>query len=119
MFETVIATIRSYNRIIIHRHKNPDGDALGSQLGLAGILKENFPEKEILSVGDTSARYAFMGYTPDEVSDEATIGLKIAKLNIKSMLRIYLRMPQKCKIIFQLFYIFSKKFEDERLFIRY
>ncbi len=71
MFETVIATIRSYNRIIIHRHKNPDGDALGSQLGLAGILRENFPEKEILCVGDTSARYAFMGYTPDEVSDDA------------------------------------------------
>jgi phosphoesterase RecJ-like protein len=74
MFETVIATIRNYNRIIIHRHKNPDGDALGSQLGLAGILKENFPEKEILSVGDTSARYAFMGYTPDEVSDDAYTG---------------------------------------------
>ena len=74
MFETVIATIRSYNRIIIHRHKNPDGDALGSQLGLAGILRENFPEKEILSVGDTSARYAFMGYTPDEVSDDAYTG---------------------------------------------
>ena len=74
MFETVIATIRSYNRIIIHRHKNPDGDALGSQLGLAGILKENFPEKEILCVGDTSARYAFMGYTPDEVNDEAYTG---------------------------------------------
>ena len=74
MFETVIATIRSYNRIIIHRHKNPDGDALGSQLGLAGILKENFPEKEILCVGDSSARYAFMGYTPDEVNDEAYTG---------------------------------------------
>ena len=50
MFETVIATIRSYNRIIIHRHKNPDGDALGSQLGLAGILKEAFPEKENFKV---------------------------------------------------------------------
>lgn len=74
MFETVIATIRNYNRIIIHRHKNPDGDALGSQLGLAGILRENFPEKEILSVGDTSVRYAFMGYTPDEVSDDLYTG---------------------------------------------
>ncbi len=74
MFENVIAAIREYDRIIIHRHKNPDGDALGSQLGLAGILKENFPKKEILSVGDTSARYAFMGYTPDEVADEAYKG---------------------------------------------
>ena len=74
MFENVIAAIREYNRIIIHRHKNPDGDALGSQLGLAGILKENYPEKEILCVGDTSARYAFMGYTPDEVSDDLYTG---------------------------------------------
>ena len=74
MFEKVIAAIREYNRIIIHRHKNPDGDALGSQLGLAGILKANFPEKEILMVGDTSARYAFMGYVPDEVSNEAYTG---------------------------------------------
>lgn len=70
MFENVIASIREYNRIIIHRHKNPDGDALGSQLGLCGILKANFPQKEILCVGDTSARYAFMGFTPDEVADE-------------------------------------------------
>ena len=74
MFEKILASIGEYNRIIIHRHKNPDGDALGSQLGLAGILKENFPEKEILSVGDTSARYAFMGYTPDEVADDAYTG---------------------------------------------
>ena len=74
MFENVLSAIREYNRIIIHRHKNPDGDALGSQLGLVGILKENFPEKEILAVGDTSARYAFMGFTPDEVADEAYNG---------------------------------------------
>ena len=74
MFEKVLAAIRKYNRIIIHRHKNPDGDALGSQLGLVGILKENYPEKEILAVGDTSARYAFMDYTPDEVSDDAYTG---------------------------------------------
>ena len=74
MFENVLSAIREHNRIIIHRHKNPDGDALGSQLGLVGILKENFPEKEILAVGDTSARYAFMGFTPDEVADEAYNG---------------------------------------------
>ena len=74
MFESVIAAIRDFDRIIIHRHKNPDGDALGSQLGLCGIIKENFPQKEVLCVGDTSARYAFMGYTPDEVKDEDYTG---------------------------------------------
>lgn len=67
MFEKVLETIRSYDRIIIHRHKNPDGDALGSQLGLKHILLENFPGKEVLTVGDGAGRYSFM---EDSVMDE-------------------------------------------------
>ena len=46
MFEKVLEKIKEYNRIIIHRHSNPDGDALGSQIGLKNILIENFPDKE-------------------------------------------------------------------------
>ena len=60
MFEQVRALIHSYNRIIIHRHKNPDGDALGSQIGLKHLLMENFPGKEIYTVGDEAGRYSFM-----------------------------------------------------------
>ena len=70
MFEQILELIRSYPRIIIHRHKNPDGDALGSQMGLYTILKENFPEKEVYAVGDMTPRYAFMAYRPmDEIDD--------------------------------------------------
>ena len=72
MFETILAAIRSHDRIILHRHKNPDGDALGSQIGLKHILKENFPEKEIRMVGDNAGRYGFMeDSVMDEVADEA------------------------------------------------
>lgn len=60
MFERVFAAIQSYDRIIIHRHKNPDGDALGSQIGLKHILQENFPNKEVYTVGDAAGRYSFM-----------------------------------------------------------
>ena len=60
MFERVFAAIQSYDRIIIHRHKNPDGDALGSQIGLKHILLENFPNKEVYTVGDAAGRYSFM-----------------------------------------------------------
>lgn len=60
MFEQVLQEIRAHDRIIIHRHTNPDGDALGSQIGLKHILRENFPEKEIYTVGDASRRYGFM-----------------------------------------------------------
>ncbi len=75
MFEQILDLIRQYPRIIIHRHKNPDGDALGSQIGLKHILRDTFPEKEILVVGDMTPRYAFMADTPmDEAPDEAYRG---------------------------------------------
>ena len=60
MFEQLLQEIRSFDRIIIHRHSNPDGDALGSQIGLKHILRHNFPQKEIFVVGDEACHYSFM-----------------------------------------------------------
>lgn len=71
MFENVIKEIWAYDRIIIHRHSKPDGDALGSQIGLKHILKENFPEKQVLAVGDSAGRYGFM---EDSVMDTVADG---------------------------------------------
>ena len=71
MFESAINEIKKYNRIIIHRHTNPDGDAIGSQVGMKELLKKNFPEKEVYAVGDPAGRYAFIkGSTPDVIPDE-------------------------------------------------
>lgn len=44
--------IKKSNCIIIHRHVNPDGDALGSQWGMKKIIEENFPKKKVLVPGD-------------------------------------------------------------------
>lgn len=71
MFENILKEIRAYDRIIIHRHHSPDGDALGSQIGLKHILKENFPEKQVLAVGDGAGRYGFMD---DSVMDTVPDG---------------------------------------------
>lgn len=49
--EEILATIKAFDRIIIHRHQRPDPDALGSQVGLAEILRASFLEKEIYQVG--------------------------------------------------------------------
>ena len=70
MFKKALALIKKYDRIIIHRHSFPDGDALGSQLGLAALLKDNFKNKEVYVVGDSSARFSFMGGVMDEIPDE-------------------------------------------------
>jgi len=50
----ILELIKSYDRIIIHRHVRPDMDAIGSQYGLYLVLKENYPQKEIYVVGDTN-----------------------------------------------------------------
>lgn len=71
MFEAILEKIKKYQRIIIHRHNNPDGDALGSQIGLKNIIKDSFPGKEVLVVGDEAGRFSFMeGSKMDEVSDD-------------------------------------------------
>lgn len=71
MFEAILNEIKKYDRIIIHRHKNPDGDALGSQIGLKHLILDNFPGKEVYMVGDGAGRYAFMeDSVMDEVADE-------------------------------------------------
>ena len=71
MFDKILDLIKKYPIIIIHRHKNPDGDALGSQIGLKHIIKGNFPEKRVLVVGDPAKRYGFMeDSVMDEVADE-------------------------------------------------
>ena len=70
MFEEIIREIGKHNRIIIHRHSKPDGDAIGSQAGLKYLIEENFPGKEVYAVGDAAGRYAFMdGSTPDVIPD--------------------------------------------------
>lgn len=47
----ILKTIEQYERIIIHRHQRPDPDAIGSQVGLAELLRASFPKKEIFQVG--------------------------------------------------------------------
>ena len=70
MFKEALKLIKKYDRIIIHRHNYPDGDALGSQKGLAALLKDNFPKKEIYVVGDEAKRLPFMEQKMDDIPDE-------------------------------------------------
>lgn len=71
MFHDILDQIKKYDRIILHRHTKPDGDAMGSQIGLKHLLRENFPEKEIYVVGDSAGGYAFMEDSlMDEIPDD-------------------------------------------------
>lgn len=50
-YKQVLSLIKKYDKIVIFRHEMPDYDALGTQMGLATWLKENFKEKEIHVTG--------------------------------------------------------------------
>ena len=67
MFEAVLDCIKNYDTIIIHRHSRPDGDAMGSQIGMKNIILENFPDKTVYMVGDETK---FFNFLPDSAMDE-------------------------------------------------
>lgn len=76
IIEEIVAKIKAYPTIIIHRHQRPDPDAIGSQVGLAEILRANFPEKKIYQVGETAKGLAFlaeMQTVDDQVYQDALV----------------------------------------------
>ena len=71
MISKAFDAIKKYDVIIIHRHSNPDGDAMGSQIGLKRVLQVNFPDKKIYAVGDDARRFSFMDGSEMDVVDDA------------------------------------------------
>ncbi|MBQ6124475.1 MAG: bifunctional oligoribonuclease/PAP phosphatase NrnA [Spirochaetales bacterium] len=70
MFEAVLEEIRRADTIIIHRHDNPDGDAIGSQVGMMHLLLDNFPDKKVRIVGDETRFFGFLAFQGmDNVED--------------------------------------------------
>lgn len=69
MHNQFLEKIKQYNTIIIHRHSRPDGDALGTQVGVKETILKNFPEKRVLATGDVNEKYSFIGKM-DDVKDE-------------------------------------------------
>lgn len=67
----ILERIKAYDSIIIVRHIKPDGDCMGSSLGLREILRASFPGKSIYSVGGMKANYLeFLGTEDEEPSEE-------------------------------------------------
>lgn len=75
MISKAFDAIKNHDVIVIHRHSNPDGDAMGSQIGLKHVLETNFPDKKVYAVGDDARRFAFMdGSQMDEITDDVYEG---------------------------------------------
>lgn len=70
MFIELLEKIKEFDTIIIHRHERPDGDCIGSQMGLKYFIEDNFTNKKVYAAGDLAPPYLQKLGTAEEVSDE-------------------------------------------------
>lgn len=72
----IVDAIQKHSTIIIHRHINPDLDAMGSQAGLQRTLQHSFPDKNVYAVGNDEKSLLFinkMDVIPDDTYKEALV----------------------------------------------
>lgn len=68
-YKQALELIRRHDVIILHRHKMPDGDAIGAQVGLKQLIRDNYPEKNVYATGDSAARFDFLSAQPVTLAD--------------------------------------------------
>jgi phosphoesterase RecJ-like protein len=52
--------LAAHDRILVTTHVRPDGDALGSEVGLAGLLRQKGKDVRVVNVSLTPPRYDFL-----------------------------------------------------------
>lgn len=61
IYQKITNKIKKYDKIICLRHIDADGDAYGSAMGLARLIKNNFPQKKVFTDGKNNENLSFLG----------------------------------------------------------
>ena len=56
--------IETHDRFLVTTHVRPDGDALGSEVGMAGLLRQKGKDVRVVNASPTPPRYSFLD--PDQ-----------------------------------------------------
>ena len=59
--QKIVNKIKECDKIICLRHADADGDAYGSAMGLAQLIKDNFPQKQVFTDGKNNESLSFLG----------------------------------------------------------
>jgi phosphoesterase RecJ-like protein len=81
--DKIIKKIQDYSQILLYRHVNPDMDAFGSQLGFYHFIKEHFPSKHVVLMGEFTSALApmFINEEREEIRDEKSLGIVLDTAN--------------------------------------
>jgi bifunctional oligoribonuclease and PAP phosphatase NrnA len=93
--------ILKHDTIIIHRHMRPDGDCIGSQIGMKELIINNFPSKKVYAVGEELKKLQWidqMDVISDALYDEALVIL----LDVANQARISDKRYIKAKVIIRI-----------------
>src|SRR5579871_1952554 len=52
--------IETYDRFVVTSHVRPDGDALGSEVGMVGLLRQKGKDVRVVNISRTPPRYDFL-----------------------------------------------------------
>lgn len=83
MKNELIKIIERNDKVVIFRHVKPDPDALGSQNGLASLLKTLYPEKTILKAGSTVKNLAWLGEMDEGVNADGALAIVLDTANLE------------------------------------
>jgi len=85
--EQILEKIKSYDKIVIHRHISPDPDALGSTLGFKKLIEDNIGEKDVRVVGYQEKNLEWLG-TMDLAEEEFYQGALVIVMDTANSARI-------------------------------
>ncbi|QJG66923.1 DHH family phosphoesterase [Mycoplasma phocoenae] len=80
-YKIAVEAIEEAKNIFIFHHIRPDGDCLGSQFGLAELIKTNYPDKKVYVIGDAIGSFSFLNLKHDDINS-------IPKTHFKNSLAI-------------------------------
>lgn len=83
MKNELLKMIERSDKVVIFRHVKPDPDALGSQNGLASLLKTLYPEKTILKAGSTVKNLAWLGEMDEDVNVDGALAIILDTANLE------------------------------------
>lgn len=69
-YRLILNAIKKYDKIAIYRHVFPDFDALGTQLGLATWIEDNFPNKIVKVLGENHSTFTPRLYPKMDIVNE-------------------------------------------------